>query len=684
MKKHFDLKVYAEGLRSLRIFGLITTVVMSLYSVISILATVLETTYYGGYDENYVQYISLTQINPLLVLLFCLVAPLMTVVVFSFTSSRAASDYYFSIPKTRGCLFFSFFAAVMSWVVFAAVISTALPLIISLFCTKFVVVNYLASLAFFLECLVSAFFIAAAVTVAVSVTGTAVSTVLVALMIIFLPRIFLMVVSNVSLSNLPIVGDAITAIPMLSYKTQIPFGFVVSIFIEGFYTKPSVSAFIYTAAVGIIYLILGYALFKKRDSEAAGKAAATPKLRAIFRICLSGGVGLAVPAIIFAAVYSNEDIFYILIAAVALSILSFVVYCCYELIFTRSAKAMVKAMPGFIAVILIELATFGIMYGVRGVTVSYSPKPQEIDGIYLSSNAYKDYWTAMSEDVFIENTEAKVIVAEALEENLKYCNTGDPHAYYSKYYNDDNSSYTQWSVTIVSGGIKHNRYISIDGENSQRLVEILESIPEYKKIYTEFPSADDKSTTVNIWDFNLGDDEQEKLKALYSAYLKDLKNGNMSFEEIYNYINLGEASNLYFEFNISTIVGLENYDFYLPVTSKCTETLTKLYEILEVDNAFNSKRALELATERMGEMNEKEIYTETEVWTDSARAHIEMNTDRLELLKNSDTEGFKAGDNIVKFHISYYDESNNKNYNYTAYFKVSDENAQKLLENYQY
>ncbi len=99
MKKLFDLKVYAEGLRSLRVFGLITTVVMSLYSVISIIAMVLDSAYLTGVSENYVQYTSLTYINPLLVLLFAVVAPLMTVMIFNFTANRAASDYYFAIPK---------------------------------------------------------------------------------------------------------------------------------------------------------------------------------------------------------------------------------------------------------------------------------------------------------------------------------------------------------------------------------------------------------------------------------------------------------------------------------------------------------------------------------------------------------------------------------------------------------
>lgn len=679
MKKLFDLKIYFEGLRNLRIFGLITTVVMSLYSVITTVAMVLESAVYKSTGENVVEYIGLSRVNPLLVLLFCVVAPLMTVLVFSFTSNRAASDYYFAIPKSRGCLFFSFFSSVMTWVIFAAVVSSAAPIIISLFCSKYIVVNYLASLVFFLECLVAAFFVAAAVTLAVSVTGTTISTIMVALMIIFLPRIFLMVVSNVALSNLPIVGETISAIPMLSYKTQIPFGFVVSTFIEGFYTKPPVSAFIYTLVVGIIYLVLGYFLFKKRESEAASKAAATPMLRAIFRVCLSGGVGLVVPAVIFITLYQEDDWLYMGILTAAFSILSFVVYCCYELISTKSAKSMVKAMPGFIAVVLVELATFGIMHGVRSSTVNYSPKPQEIEGIYLKSNAYKDYWAALSEDVLIENTEAKVIISEALEENLKYCTTGDPHDYYSKYYNDKGSSYTQWSVTIVSGGMKHNRFISVDGTNSQRLVEILEDIPEYKNIYTNFPDANDKSTKVNIWEFDLDD---QKIMSIYNAYLKDLNKGNIGFEEIYNHVNGIDTMSCYFEFNVSTIVGLENYDFYLPVTYNCTETLNKLYQFFEKNNASNAKLALELAEEYTDFTNSKEIYTEAELWSDGGAVHFEMNSERLEMLKNSQVEGFKAGDNIVKFHISHYDEETPTNYSYTAYFKISQKDTQKIMENH--
>ena len=157
----------------------------------------------------------------------------------------------------------------------------------------------------------------------------------------------------------------------------------------------------------------------------------------------------------------------------------------------------------------------------------------------------------------------------------------------------------------------------------------------------------------------------------------------MSFEEIYNYVNIGETSNLYFEINVSTIVGLENYDFYLPVTGSCTETMAKFFEIIEKNNTWNAKLALELADEHLSEVNDKEIYTETEVWTDTAKVHIEMNPERLAILKESQTEGFKAGDSIAKFHISYYDVNTNKNYSYTVYFKLSSKNADTLLENYQ-
>ncbi len=679
MKKFFDFRLYAEGLRSLKIFGIITSVVMSLYSLIYTGSVIAEKIYTEShYDDVQAEFTSLTYMNPLLILLFCVVAPLMTVMIFNFTSNRAASDYYFAIPKTRGCIFLSFFGAVMTWVVFSAVISSLLPIAISLCFPRYIIVNYLASSIFFFECLVSAFFVAAAVTVAVSVTGTPISTVIVSLMIIFLPRIFLMVISNVGLSNLPIVGETISAIPMLSYKTQIPFGFVVSLFVDGFYTKPTIGAFVYTFVMGVLYLILGYFIFQKRASEAAGKTAATNKLRAVFRTCLASGVGLLVPGIVFTTLYENEDAFVIWVASIAFSVLTFVVYCCYELVSTKSLKATAKAIPGFIAVVIVEIAAFLMMYGVRGAVVSYTPKPQEIDGIYLSSNNYKDYWSAKSENILIENTEAKVIISEALAENLEYCTIeGEPYAYYSKYYNNENGSYTQWEVAIVSGGIKHNRYISIDSTNSQRLVEILETVPEYKKVYTEFPPADDKSTTVNIWDIsNLS---EKQTKEFYEAYLKDLKAGNIGFDEIYAAVNYGELSGSYFQICVDTIVGTESYNFYLPVTSSCTETLAKYYEVLEKQNEISRGRALAFV-EKIDDVK-GEAYVDFTFYGIGDPISTEPDEEWIEILKTCETKNFSKGDVIARLYVNYYDEETHTESVYIDHYKLN-EKAMKKYNSY--
>ncbi len=676
MKKFFDLKLYREGLRSLRVFGIITTVLLTLYSVVAVVSLVLEAMYITGVGEDYVEYASLTTVNPLLVLLFCVVAPLMTIMAFSFTANRAASDYYFAIPKTRGCIFFSFFGAVMSWVIFAATVSSVLPLIISLIFNKYIVINILASLVFFLEVMVAAFFVASAVTIAVGVTGNLITTVLVALMIIFLPRIFIMVISNISLMNLPIV-DTISAVPLLSFKHQIPFGFVLSIFYEGgFYTAPTLSAFIYTLAVGIIYLILGYAFFLRRNSEASGKSAATNKLQAIFRICLSSAVGLFVPVMLFSAIFENEEMVYIVIAVVAFSILSFVVFCCYELISTKSAKSMVRAMPSFFVVVALELAIFGSMHLVRSVTVNYTPEPQQIDGIYLTTNSYnEDYWNKLSSEVLIENTEAKVIVSEALKENVKYCTLDNPLAYYSKYHSE-NGGYTGWNVTFLSDGIKHSRYISIDAANSERLVEILEATPEYKKIYTDFPTLKDASTNVNIYEFGLTSKQED---SIYEAYLRDIKNGNIGFEEIYNHINIGY--DICFEINVSTIVGLENYDFYLPVTADCTETLLALYKTIDKDNATNSAKALELLKKEYNEESEKEMYVDLRCINFGDGYSYEYSENRLEILKNAVTDNFTADSKVVYLTLNIYDNENYKSYDYRILFALTESQAEKFINN---
>lgn len=86
--------------------------------------------------------VNFLQMHPLLVLTFTVFAPVMMLYLFSFLNKRNSSDFYHSLPNTRLSLFFSFFAAVMTWVIAASVISSLTAVAGHLLLSQYCSINF--------------------------------------------------------------------------------------------------------------------------------------------------------------------------------------------------------------------------------------------------------------------------------------------------------------------------------------------------------------------------------------------------------------------------------------------------------------------------------------------------------------------------------------------------------------
>ena len=606
MNKIFDVKIFKEGVRTLRPIGIISTVIFSLFSLFSLIS---ELDYQLSIEDSF--FMSLSEYNILLVFMFCVVTPIMTLTAFNFTTKRASSDYYFSIPKTRTQLFFSLFLSVMFWSVFGILVSSLIPYLVSLCFPSTVIINYTSSIMYILGVLVSCFMVASAVMIAISTTGNFFANILVSLMIIFIPRIFYMATVSTAVESLPIFN--IDATSILSSNLNIPFGLIFGMFTMGFTLAfPYVSS-LYTFILGVIYLGIAYVLFKRRKSEIAGLFAANSKIRSIFRVVLASAVGLATVGFLFYTIYENDDD--LLLASGFFLILSFVVYCIYELIATKSAKQMVKAMPKFYMVILVNLVCFGIMFGIRYYGVSFCPKAADITSVSFSTQSGNDYFDKKASEIEITDFTAVKVVADALEDNIDNCKTAeDNHYYYTKY---SDRKYSQWFVTITKDGIKHNRRLQIKNTEAEKLINCMEETKEYKNIYTELPDAEKIDTNVIInSQFNLS---KAQAKEIYKAYLEDIK--DIPFETHYSILT-GNDYNLLsdtaiiidetevvgdmdaFSINVRTIVGSEEYDIWLPVNKHYKKALQKYLELTENESVESRKAILE----QMKNISEQEEY----------------------------------------------------------------------------
>ena len=137
-KTWFDGRLYLQGLKRLRLIGLAMAILFITVAVLVPLTTWIQTAnrmqyvdeyydpmYDSSYDSMYGEEDSLQEpkvkevenrrlIIPVLVASY--LSPVFILLIFSYLNRRSESDFYHAIPYTRVCVYTSFVAAAMTWV----------------------------------------------------------------------------------------------------------------------------------------------------------------------------------------------------------------------------------------------------------------------------------------------------------------------------------------------------------------------------------------------------------------------------------------------------------------------------------------------------------------------------------------------------------------------------------------
>ena len=132
-KKPFSVGLYIEGLRQLRIVGILGVILMFGSSLVINVSRALDyrrqATLYP--EESLVLYpIDGVDAMPLLLIVFCAFAPIMVWMLFRFMNKRNSSDFMFAIPNTRLSIYCSYLGAIITWIaamVLAGLIGVLLP-----------------------------------------------------------------------------------------------------------------------------------------------------------------------------------------------------------------------------------------------------------------------------------------------------------------------------------------------------------------------------------------------------------------------------------------------------------------------------------------------------------------------------------------------------------------------------
>lgn len=483
--KIFSRGIYAEGMRRLRIFGLITLSVGFLAEIAPPLIQRLDNSRYIGSSymgmPDTVGFFSVCYALPIIVLA---IVPLMTLLLFSSFDRRAYCDFCHSLPYTRQCIFISNVAAVLTWTVGLMLMCGAAGVGIRLAIPQYYAVSFVGYGMYILTALLTALYMCFTVTLAASLTGTVFSNITLAALILAFPRFMLWMVTNQINDNLPLLcRNAYT--PILSPR----YNPAVSLFLNSYGVDRTLTdrgPIIYSAVIVVLYAALSLFFFVRRKSEQAGSPAPGKFTQAVVRICLA-----MMPATLGTLLVMNGETYF----GIALYVLAVIVYFSYEILSTLKWKNIVRSLPALGAVVVLNLAVFGIITCATTVAKNYRPEAEDVSSVRImnltgTGNDAGLVTNAISK-VEITDRETVKTVTDALKFNLDFFNDRGTMPYsYAEFKNSrykEESTYIQATVALKDGCITRYRFLCITPEELDSIAKRLAENDEYREAAMTLP-----------------------------------------------------------------------------------------------------------------------------------------------------------------------------------------------------
>ena len=199
-KKPFSVGLYIEGLRQLRIVGILGVILMFGSSIVMNVSQALsyqrQATLYP--DESIVLYpVDGLDAMSFLLIVFCAFAPIMTWMLFRFMNKRNSSDFMFAIPNTRLSIYCSYLSAIMTWIaamILAGLIGVLLPAAIF---SNYLNIMYDTVFLFALSTFLCSLQVISVILIAMSITGTLFSNIILSGMLLFGPRLLITMLLSV-------------------------------------------------------------------------------------------------------------------------------------------------------------------------------------------------------------------------------------------------------------------------------------------------------------------------------------------------------------------------------------------------------------------------------------------------------------------------------------------------------
>ncbi|MBR6514128.1 MAG: hypothetical protein IKT46_04755 [Clostridia bacterium] len=592
-KRIFSPRLYLEGLRQTKLVGIASFVILLIQVIAIPVGKVLECITYG-YDYK-TEAITFSGVNPMLFCMIYIAAPLLVLSAFSFLNKRKASDFYHSIADTRICLFISYYAAIVTWIIAICSTTTLLGVITNSFFPQYFTLNHTNIWLYTFNITAASLYSAAAVALAMTLTGTLVTNIAVTGLILIVPDYLMFIFKVMVTENIPIAPyDS-------GLGRWLPVGFN-SLSISDF-CFTDISCATYTIILALLVSVLALVIFKFRKSESAGYPALNKYLQATIRIIFCMCVCIYACGGIFVTLIGADNLDAVSIFLyVMIYIAAIIVYFLYEIITTKRIKTVFKTVSGLAIVFALNVACIFGMLAVYRSYITFEPTPSEIsyikldqrDGYIYHLSEYHDY---KASNVKIKDDNIKKIVADVLSKNISMMKT-------ERYYED---STKMQNMTICVNGIEHKRYLTISNTDFNALIDCLKNTKEYKEAYCYVPKAESVHIYSNILTITPDDAMQ-----LYEVFRQEVT--ELDFEEYYMIMNDTTGMDSVFDFEAIITDGTNTYTLYVPVYKYFYKTINE-YMALTYDKEISDK-VLDMLNQPEGLENVNIIfYNSNEIYT---------------------------------------------------------------------
>jgi len=488
IKQNFNANLYREGLRRMTLTGSLFLSLMMIGAVMGAVLTLLVS--YTTSDVFYTEMSARgagTTLGIGIGLLMPFFSALSTLILFSFLNKRNSSDFFHSIPHKRKTIFWSFFAALLTWI-WGSIISTTLVTVAILgIGAIFGVISIpvgtllLFSLVSILPSMMASLLIIAVVLLAMSLTGNVFSNIVTALLIMFLPRVLISALTGmVVLSVHNVVGFT-----SLSFITNPSYNIAVTM---GIGSGWRIGPLIYTFVLAVIYLAVAARVFNRRKSEMATNPASNRRTQLLIRTSLATAVAFPAAVIIFAVLtgdFSRELAPIMIVGAIAAYLLAIVVYFAYEFISRKRVANFARLLPGLALVMAINIMFSTVAFGShmfivhRTLDVDNVRSVQIHDMNHFVNLGWQSYELHNLQNLRFDDEEIVAILVRALNTQLGRIRRGETRSWYGT---------TSITFNTNLGAVRRN--IPIELNCWERLREIFFADEEFVRIANTMPSIE--------------------------------------------------------------------------------------------------------------------------------------------------------------------------------------------------